>query len=42
MINDVKNANVNEKNYISNILIIESDIENLSSRFRLNIRFNVQ
>ena len=40
-ISDVKNVNVNKKNYILNILIIESDIENLSSRFRSHIRFNI-
>ena len=42
MINDVENADVSEKNHISNILIIESNINNLSSRFRLNICFNIQ
>ena len=42
MISDVENADVNKKNHMSNILIIENDIENLSSRFQSNIRFNIQ
>ena len=42
MISDVEDADVNKENYISDILIIESDTENLSSRSRSSTRFNVQ